>query len=371
MTQIVPSAALLREQPRDCDDDAIVIGLINNMPDPALRSTERQFRELLAAASRNVAVSLRLFSLPELPRSEAGRSHVDQHYENIGELWTSQIDGVIVTGTEPRATALTDEPYWCALTRLIDWTKGHTISTIWSCLAAHAAVLHLDGIVRRALGEKLVGVFDCTKADDHAIMFDAPPRWRVPHSRYNDLPEDTLVSRGYRILSRSVDAGADMFVEERESLFVFLQGHLEYDPGALYREYRRDIGRFLSDRIISYPEMPRGYFDEDTTAALAAFREQALRKRNTDLLASFPPVAEGGLGYSWHEPARYIYGNWLSYLLEQKSKRRRLVKSPVLHAHAHGKATADPILLFEYPSSSRMTKVLSAGVGETLCPNRS
>src|SRR5215471_7871933 len=165
MMSIVPSAAVLREkQPRDCDADAIIIGIVNNMPDPASRTTERQFRELLAAASRNVTLRLRLFSLPELPRAEAGRSHIDQHYEDISELWASQIDGLIVTGTEPRAHFLTDEPYWRALTKLIDWAECHTISTIWSCLAAHAAVLHLDGIIRCAVGEKLFGVFNCEKA---------------------------------------------------------------------------------------------------------------------------------------------------------------------------------------------------------------
>jgi homoserine O-succinyltransferase len=350
MMPIVPSTAVLREQPRDCDIDTIIIGLVNNMPDPALRSTDRQFRELLAAASRNIAVRLRLFSLPELPRSEAGRLHIDQHYEDISELWVSQIDGLIVTGTEPRAHSLTDEPYWHALTKLIDWAERQTISTIWSCLAAHAAVLHLDGIVRRAAGEKLVGVFDCTKAVEHAILFDVPPRWRVPHSRYNDLPEDALVSKGYRIVSRLVDTGADMFVGKRESLFVFLQGHLEYDPGALYREYRRDVGRFLLGERNGYPKIPRHYFDEDTEAALAAFRARATRNRNIDLLASFPSVAEGELRHSWREPAGCIYSNWVSYLLEQRSKRRRLAKSPMLHRRTHLKASTESTLLLEYPS---------------------
>ena len=279
-------------QLRDCNDDRIVIGLVNNMPDAALRSTERQFWELLSAASGNFAVCLRLFSLPELPRSEDGRAYVDQHYEDSSELWASRLDGLIVTGTEPRAAALTDEPYWRALTKLVDWAQGHTISTIWSCLAAHAAVFHLDGIIRRALDEKLVGVFHCTRAAEHSIVFDMPSRWRVPHSRYNELPEDILASRGYRILSRSVDTGADMFAAERDSLFLFLQGHLEYDPEALYREYRRDATRFLSGKRNSYPELPRGYFDEDTTAALAAFREEALRNRNIDLLSSFPTITE-------------------------------------------------------------------------------
>ena len=292
------SASPPAQEPRPrCDAaDPIVIGLVNNMPDAALQTTERQFRELLFASSHN-SVRLRFFSLPELPRAEAGRSHISQHYEDISELWTSHLDGLIVTGTEPRAAALADEPYWPTLTKLVDWADDHAISTVWSCLAAHAAVLHIDGISRRAFREKLSGVFDCTKATDHTIVEGAPSRWRVPHSRYNELPEDALASSGYRILSRLSGTGADMFVKQRKTLFLFVQGHLEYDPGALLREYRRDVRRFLAGERDTYPEMPCGYFDEDAAAAFAAFRRQALGNRGIDLLLSFPvAIAERKIG---------------------------------------------------------------------------
>src|SRR5712675_2088445 len=102
-------------EPAPRDDDPIVIGLVNNMPDAALQTTERQFRELLFAASQGHVVSLRLFSLPELPRTEAGRSYVSERYADIRDLWTSHFDGLIVTGTEPRAPMLCDEPYWHTL----------------------------------------------------------------------------------------------------------------------------------------------------------------------------------------------------------------------------------------------------------------
>ena len=145
-------------------DEKVVIGLVNNMPDAALRTTERQFRELLSAASQTHEVRIRHFTLPELVRAPAAQSHINQHYEDLSELWASQIDGLIVTGTEPRASALTEEPYWDSLTRLVDWAQDHTFATIWSCLAAHAATLHIDGITRRRLPKKLSGVFGCVKA---------------------------------------------------------------------------------------------------------------------------------------------------------------------------------------------------------------
>ena len=42
---------------------AIHVGLVNNMPDAALRATELQFARLLKAAAGNLDVRLRLFSL--------------------------------------------------------------------------------------------------------------------------------------------------------------------------------------------------------------------------------------------------------------------------------------------------------------------
>jgi len=304
--------------------DSVVVGLVNNMPDAALRTTERQFCQLLSEAARNCAVSLKLFFLPEIHRGHEAQTYLRGHYAGIGDLWGAHLDGLIVTGTEPRAAVLSDEPYWPGLAKLVDWAEDHTTSSIWSCLAAQAAVLRRDGISRRRLPEKLFGVFDCTKATEHPILAGAPPRWRVPHSRWNDLTEETLAEKGYSILSRSDAAGADLFAKRGNSLFVFLQGHPEYDGDALLHEYRRNVQRFLADQKDGYPEMPRGYFDGQTAAALAALKARALRHRDTDLLRGFPVVpAERIIECDWRHYAIQLYANWLSFLVERKYFGRR------------------------------------------------
>jgi homoserine O-succinyltransferase len=301
------------------EDDALVIGLVNNMPDGALKATERQFRELLASAAGNRPYRLRLFSLPEAVRGEASRAYIADNYEKFSSLWSSRLDGLIVTGTEPRTATLAEEPYWGSLTKLVDWAQEHTASTIWSCLAAHAAVYHLDGIGRRKFPEKLSGVFDCARAGAHRILAGAPDVWCIPHSRSNDLPAPALSAARYQILSMSELAGADMFIKEEKSLFVFLQGHPEYDPDSLLREYQRDVGRFLRAEREAYPQMPRGYFDAGTTAALAAFRERALINRHSDLLADFPSVdVHGPVARAWRPHALRIYSNWLSLLAQSR-----------------------------------------------------
>ena len=305
---------------RDSNPTCLDIGLINNMPDAALNATERQFVALLRAAADDIAVQLTLYTLPEVPRTDFGRDQVSR-YSDLRNLWNSHHDGLIVTGTEPRASDLKDEPYWESLTSVLEWAESHTYSTILSCLAAHAGILHIDGIVRRPLGDKRFGVFECVRVSDHPLTAAAPGRLQMPHSRWNEIPEEALLACGYRVLTRSEDAGVDAFVKQRKSLFVFFQGHPEYDATTLLLEYRRDIGRFLRRERDTYPPMPHGYFDEETVEALTALRERALVDRREELLAEFPTaMAAGKVTNTWRSTAENLYRNWLVYIRAQKEQ---------------------------------------------------
>src|SRR5262249_35905674 len=157
--------------PRDDDFDRVdqpelTIGLINNMPDTALKGTERQFKHLLGTAAGTVRVRLHCFSLPSIARSRVAQRHIDDSYEDIANLDRLMLDALIVTGAEPNAASLPEESSWRDLPGIIDWAKTNTRSTIWSCLAAHAAVLYLDGIERQRLDVKCSGMFDCAKVTD-------------------------------------------------------------------------------------------------------------------------------------------------------------------------------------------------------------
>ncbi len=299
---------------------AIDLGLINNMPDAALQATERQFFSLLEAAAGDTLVRVRLYSLPGVPRTEFGQQQVANRYRPVDDLWDSRLDGLIVTGREPQAADLRDEPYWTTLTRVIDWAEDHTVSSIWSCLVAHAALLHIDDIDRNPLGEKRFGLYECTKVQDHRIMDGLPARVALPHSRWNDIQESSLTARGYDILTRS-PCGPDIFAKRRKSLFLFFQCHPEYDAHALMLEYRRDIGRFLRGERDTYPPLPQGYFADDAVAALEKFRAQALAQPHGDFLVNFPTViAAAKLTNTWRTAATRLYSNWLSYIAAQKTQ---------------------------------------------------
>lgn len=310
--------------------ETIQLAFINNMPDPALQDTELQFFELLNAAAADLPVCLKLYFLPEYPRGERGQQHLASFYSPMDELWNHRFDCLVMTGTEPRQPSLRDEPYWHNLVDVLDWAERNTTSAILSCLAAHASVLHSDGIERRLLPEKQFGVFEYKRTREHALTGGAPQAVRFPHSRWNEVREDELTSCGYAILTQSAVAGVDSFIKKRgKSLFIHFQGHPEYGERTLMREYRRDIKRFLKRERESYPLMPEGYFDVAATTVLNDFKEQALSDRSERLLADFPEAALAGtLQNTWRATAVAIYRNWLQYVASRKAE----VQAPIVRS---------------------------------------
>jgi len=291
----------------------LAIGLVNNMPDSALEATERQFAGLLEAAAGTRPLTLRLSSLPELPRSPEARVRIAEEYWPLEELLAQRPDALIVTGTEPRAAQLTEEPYWGSLRALLDWARAHTATSIWSCLAAHAVVEILDGIHRRRLAEKRSGVYAHSILGGHPLLRGVSTPLMMPHSRWNELPPDALRAAGYTLLSWSAESGADAFVREDRGLLLFFQGHPEYEATTLLREYRRDVGRYLNGQQTHYPTVPRGYFPAEAAATLSAFRAEALSAPSPALLERFPFAAlAASLDQSWRVAAVAIYRNWLS-----------------------------------------------------------
>jgi len=300
---------------RDDNRPALTIGLINNMPDSALKATERQFARLLQTVAGNVRIRLHCLTLRSVQRSTAARQHVERGYRNIADLDRLGIDALIVTGAEPVAASLPDEPYWRELTRIVDWARSNTRSTIWSCLAAHAAVLHLDGIERHRLPAKCSGVYDCAGVTDDWLTRDAAAPLKVSHSRLNELREGELAARGYRILTRSDAAGVDVFAREGQSRFIFFQGHPEYDALSLQREYMRDVARFLTGEREDFPRLPANYFDAETEQVLTGFERRAEAMREPILAAELPgltlrpDIAAGSA-------AMILFRNWVDFLAD-------------------------------------------------------
>jgi homoserine O-succinyltransferase len=311
----------------------LVIGLLNNMS--AIEATERQFTALLDSASEDFSIRLKRYFLPEVAQGEAAAMYRDLQYESVESLCDAELDGLIVTGREPLTSDLRDEPYWNSFVRVLEWARNHTCSTIWSCLAAHAAVLHMDGIQRVKSEQKHSGIFDCTRISDHPIAARVPARLRLPHSRWNGLTEADLTHCGYEVVTRIDNAGVDCFIKQDRSLFLFFQGHPEYQSETLLLEYRRDVGRFVRGESASYPSIPRGYFNEHALRELAEIQRRATEQPQEETLARLAALFSAtGKENGWHESASTIYRNWLEYISSEKqlrleSSRTDAVKTPV------------------------------------------
>src|SRR2546421_917610 len=85
------------------DSHTLVIGVLNNMPDPALEATERQFSALLDAAGGSPPGRLRFSCLPGGPRGPAARQRIERTYWRLEELLREAPGGPIRPRTEPPA----------------------------------------------------------------------------------------------------------------------------------------------------------------------------------------------------------------------------------------------------------------------------
>ena len=311
--KVLEHSSGLRTQPQPClARRAVTIGLVNNMGDEALKVTERQFTDLVSMSAGDIDVQLRLFALTRTPRSPRALEYISARYEPASAAMEGELDALIITGAQPRAARLSDESYWEELIALIDWAKAHTASTILSCLAAHAGVLHLDGVERRPLPEKCTGVFGFKAQRDHPLAGELGRARLTPHSRYNGLLQSDLELAGYDVLTSSLAHGVDSFIKSFGSQFVFLQGHPEYDADSLAREYRRDMGRYLRGETDWEPARPKGYFTAEAETELRALerraREDARRLPMGDLSkidALAPAEAQ------WRDAAISFYRNWI------------------------------------------------------------
>ncbi|HEY1942411.1 MAG TPA: homoserine O-succinyltransferase [Roseiarcus sp.] len=299
----------------------IEIGLVNNMPDAAVAATARQFVRLVDAASGEFDVRLRLFDLETLPRGGEARRAMAEEYRSTRTLRLAPLDALIVTGAEPRAADLAQEPFWRELSGLLEWAGARTISTVLSCLAAHAEALRRDGVARRKLAAKRSGVFSIRIVEQHELLEGFDAEFVTPHSRHNDLDEAELVAKGYAILARSAEAGADLFVKEANSLLVFLQGHPEYDADTLAREYRRDMLRFLRGEAAVMPRAPANYFPAPVAAALKDFAAAAVSQPGSALASDFPAAALAMNAAPWRAAANRLFGNWLATIARRKVAR--------------------------------------------------
>ena len=265
---------------------------VNLMPDKI--STETQFARLLGNTPLQVEVVL--LRTGSYLSKHVSQQHLLDFYREWEDVRDEQFDAMIVTGAPVEQMDFEEVAYWQELSRLFKWSERHVLGgSLFVCWSAQAALYSRYGVQKRALREKLFGLFPHRRLRSSSPLLsgfgDAP--FPVPVSRYTETRREDL-PRDLEILIDSDEAGICLLEDERyRSLYLF--NHFEYDADTLAREYRRDVERGVGTCL------PRGYFPADNI--------------------------EASVSNSWRPYAQLLISNWIGEVYRRMSLAGALVAS--------------------------------------------
>lgn len=303
------------------------IGLLNMMPDAALAATERQFFRLVGESNLIVQFYIHPFTIPELPRGDAAREHIEAYYDDFSRLREDGLDALIITGANVTGPELDQQVFWEPLIEIIDWALDNVTSVLCSCLATHAVMQFRYGQKRRHMGHKRWGVFRHRVLErDHPLVADVNTVFDVPHSRFNDISREQFEAAATRVLVASEKAGVHLAVSEDLFRVVFFQGHPEYDTVSLLKEYKREVKLRLAGKRDDWPPFPDNYFSLQCEAILDEYRQHTLQAlaRGDDLPAFPENTIVPRLDNTWHDTAEAIINNWIGTVYQLTSFERKM-----------------------------------------------
>ena len=206
---------------------------------------------------------------------------------------------------------------------LLRWLTEAVPSSLVSCLSAHGAMWAFHRVPRRMLLDKCSGVFEQVIDQSHPLMAGVgETAW--PHSRFNDVPAAALLENGYEVLAESRDGGWTVALgQQGRCQFLLLQGHPEYGPYTLLREYRRDVRRYFSGIQGSYPRIPNDLLDSEGVEVLTEFEMKlACKGRDPALMQDFPfDFAARHVTARWDAASGVLIGNWLQSVRQRADER--------------------------------------------------
>ena len=301
------------------------IGLLNMMPDAALRVTEQQFVRLVGSANQIVQLYVHPFTVPGLDRSPATQAYLDAHYESFADLQRDGLDGLIVTGANVTGPDLAEQPFYEPLAEVMEWAHEHVTSTLCSCLATHALVERFHGVRRRPLAAKRWGVYPHrVVAPDHPLLHGANTRFDVPHSRWNEVTSAQLREVGVRVLVESLEGDFHLGTSADGLRTVFLQGHPEYHGVSLLKEYRRELERFAAGELDAPPPRPVNYLSPEAERIVDAHERALVAALEAGAEPPAFPEADVAvhLDVTWADTGRTVFNNWLGLIYRLTDVRR-------------------------------------------------
>ena len=256
--------------------------LLNLMPTKA--DTETQLARVLG--NTPLQIELELIAPTSHVSKNTSQEHMLAFYKTFEEIKDRTFDGLVITGAPVENLPFEEVDYWPELCEIMEWSKTHVHSTLHICWGAQAGLYYHYGIPKRALPEKLFGVFLHTVEDPNFILFRGfDDQFWVPHSRHTTVyREDIEAVPELKILAASQEAGV-YAVKTDGGHQIFLMGHAEYDWDTLKKEYDRDVAAGAAIQL------PKHYFPSDNPAQT--------------------PVV------TWRSCGNLLYSNWLNYNVYQ------------------------------------------------------
>lgn len=301
------------------------IGLLNMMPDAALRATERQFFRLVGSCNRIVQICIHPFCVDTHARSAEAQDYIARYYADFETLKADGLDALIVTGANPAQNDITREPFWDPMIEVVEWARRNVTSILCSCLASHGLLKHFFGIERRRREAKCWGVYSHRVVDpSHPLVRHVNTRFDAPRSHVYEMTREQVESVGGVVLAHG-DAGWHLATSPDGFRFVFLQGHPEYDPDSLLKEYKREMQRF-SAGTRDLPPYPESYLSADALAVLEPHRQASIAARAEGKDApEFPePAVRPLLDNTWLDTGKGIFNNWLGLVYQRTHLDRRM-----------------------------------------------
>ena len=256
--------------------------ILNLMPKKI--ETETQLMRLLSNSA--IQVDVELLQVEHISRNTS-LTHMDMFYKTFSEVSGQYYDGMIITGAPVEQMEFEQVDYWDELCRIMDWTRKHVYSTIYTCWAAMAGLYHHFGVPKYRLDHKLFGVFPHYTEGNAPLLRGFDDVFPVPHSRHSEIHrEDIEKVQELEVLSYSPLAGV-YIVANRNGREFYLTGHNEYERFTLKNEYLRDLEKGLPI------DVPFGYFPGGNPNCEPKF--------------------------TWRCHANLMYSNWLNYCVYQQT----------------------------------------------------
>lgn len=235
-------------------EDLLEIGVLNLMP----KKQDTEIQLLREISNANKKVKITFLNVKSYECKHTSIEHLEKFYSTFDEIKDKKFDGFIITGAPVEQMEFEEVDYWKELTKIMEWSKTHSKTTLYICWGAQAGLYYHYGVQKYLLPNKMFGIFE------HKILNENTPllsgfsqNFKGPHSRHTGINEQDILSNPNLTLDSKSDEAGAFIVEDKKKTQIFITGHLEYDLYTLDTEYQRDLSKGLQI------QEPKNYYKDN------------------------------------------------------------------------------------------------------------